>query len=189
MGSALSPILADFVMEDLIDKMFINEKRAALFIRYVDDILTCITDEHHEKILEALNNVDDRLKFDDEVEKQEEKTINYLDFTLINKPYDLKFKWYQKHIASGRFLNYHSHHTKSVIWHTAVEYVVTMINNSSPEFHEEIINTARNRLTINSYPPAYIERVITAALEKIAEKLPALINTQMITQLKLTPQD
>lgn len=111
----------------------------------MDDVLTVVTDEHHEKIFKLLNEADTDLKFDNETEN-DQGVINYLDFTVINKPFDLKTKWYQKHIASGRFLNYHSHHTKTVIWHTAINYVITMINNSSPVFHSEIIQKARKLL-------------------------------------------
>lgn len=166
MGSSLSPILADFVMEDLLDKIFTQVQRPHLFIKYVDDVLTVVTDEIHEKIFKYLNEADNELKFENETEN-DQGIINYLDFTVINQPFNLKTKWFRKHISSGRLLNFHSHHLHTVIWHTAINYVCTMIKNSRTKFHDEIIMKARELLHINSYPTVYVEKVITTALEKI----------------------
>lgn len=172
MGSSLSPILADLVMEDLLDKVFLKVNRPQLFIKYVDDIFTFTTDEEHEAILKALNEADEHLKFEDEVQDDNGK-INYLDFTVINKPYNVKTIWYQKHIASGRFINFHTHHPKTVVWSTAVQFVITMISNSSGEYMEEITNRARHLLRINSYPEEYIDRIIITAQEKLFINLPS----------------
>lgn len=166
MGSSLSPILADLVMEDLLDKVFTKIQRPQFFIKYVDDICTLTTDEEHEVIYKRLNEIDENLKFDYE-EENKEGMLNYLDFTIVRQPFNIKTKWYQKHIASGRFLNYHSHHTKSVIWHTAVQFVVTMISNSNNEYLTEMIDKARYLLNINSYPEEYAEKIILTAQEKL----------------------
>lgn len=165
MGSSLSPVLAEFVMDDLLDKIFLQIQRPHFFTKYVDDILTVTTKEHHEQILTALNNADEDLKFDQE-KQDDQNQINYLDFTIINQPFNVKTKWFQKHIASGRLLNFHTHHPKSVIWHTAVNFISTMIYNSHPDFLNDIIARAQHLLHINSYPKEYRERVITTAIEK-----------------------
>lgn len=165
MGSPLSPILADFVMEDILDKVFNNIVRPELFIKYVDDILTAVEDDEHEMIFKALNEVDDHLKFEHELEN-EEKMINFLDFTVINNRFNLKTKWFQKPIASGRIINYHAHHPANGLIHTAIQYVVTMINNSSPDFHEEMFNKAKYLLKINSYPEQEIDNIIQTAINK-----------------------
>lgn len=181
MGSPLSPILADFVMEDLLDKVFNNIIRPELFIKYVDDILTAVEDEEHDMIFKALNEVDEHLKFEHEVEN-EDKKINFLDFTVINDRFNLKTKWFQKPIASGRIINFHAHHPATGLRHTAIQYVVTMINNSSPEFHEEMINKAKHLLTINSYPEKEIESIIQTAINKTRNntrsQIPPSQNTQ-----------
>lgn len=162
MGSSLSPILADFVMEDLLDKVFNTIMKPQLFIKYVDDILTAVEDEEHEEIFKTLNKVDENLKFDQEIEN-EDKMINFLDFTVINNRFNLKTKWYQKEIASGRIINYLAHHPITGLRNTAIQFVVTMINNSSPEFHEEMINKAKHLLKANSYPQHEIETIIQTA--------------------------
>lgn len=185
MGSSISPILADFVLEDLLDSLFKKIDKPSVIIKYVDDIMMATTPKHTEEILKAINEADPELKFD--LEKQgENRRINYLDFTIINDPFDLKTIWFQKPIASGRFLNFLSHHPKTVIWNTAVAYVVTMIQNSSPTFHNEIIRKAKHLLKINSYPYKYSENVITKALEKVTLRLP-IMNTQTQSQTDAIP--
>lgn len=175
MGSALSPILADFVVEDMLDLAFKKIDRPLLLIKYVDDIMTVIEEKKADGMLTALNQMDQHIKF--EMEKELDHRINYLDVTIINEGWQPKTKWYQKHISSGTFLNYHSHHSRSNIWNTAVQYVVTMICNSHPDFFEEILDTARDRLHRNSYPEHYIKKVIIAAQEKIIQKMGATQET------------
>lgn len=187
MGSALSPILADFVVEDMLDSAFKKIDRPVLLIKYVDDIMTVIEEEKAEEMLTALNQMDPHIKF--EIEKELDHRINYLDVTIINEGWQPKTRWYQKHISSGTFLNYHSHHSKSNIWNTAVQYVVTMICNTHPDFFEEILETAMERLNRNSYPVHYAKRVIIAAQEKIVQKMGATQGTSSTQSTNLNTEE
>lgn len=168
MGSSLSPILADFVMEDMLDQAFIHIERPLLIMKYVDDILFVATVEDGKELVVKLNEADDHIKF--VYEAQEGDLINYLDITIINKPFDISTKWFQKHIASGRFLNYVSHHSRSVIINTAITFVHTMLANTSPQYHDEIKNKAKNLLQINSFPNDIIESIIGKATNKHGNK-------------------
>lgn len=187
MGSALSPILADFVVEDMLDSAFRKIDRPVLLIKYVDDIMAVIEEEKAEEMLTALNQMDPHIKF--EIEKELDHRINYLDVTIINEGWQPKTKWYQKHISSGTFLNYHSHHSKSNIWNTAVQYVVTMICNTHPDFFEEILETAMERLNRNSYPVHYAKKVIIAAQEKIVQKMGATQGTSSTQSTNLNTEE
>lgn len=130
MGSSLSPILADFVMEDILDKVFLTIDRPILIMKYVDDIMIADTNEKAQQIFQKLNEADPNSKI--EIEYEKGNTINYLDFTIINQPFKTQTKWYQKHIASGRFLNYLSQHTKSIIMNTPLykQWYTTSTQNS-----------------------------------------------------------
>lgn len=139
MGSSLSPILAEFVTDDMLDRALITI-RSKLLIKYVDDILIIDTEENCEILFNNLNKADKDIKF--ELEKEKDNKINYLDFTIINEK-ELKIKWYQKSIASGRFLNYHSHHQTSTKWNTARAFIKTMLKNSSQCYHTEILEKAK----------------------------------------------
>lgn len=164
MGSSLSPILADFVMEDMLDRAFINIPRPLLIMKYVDDILFVATVEEGKELVVKLNEADEHIKF--VYETQEGDVINYLDITIINKAFDISTKWFQKHISSGRFLNYLSHHSRSVILNTAITFVHTMLANTSPQYHEEITNRAKHLLEINSFPNDIINNIIYRATDK-----------------------
>lgn len=165
MGSSLSPILADFVMEDLLDQAFLTLERPIMIMKYVDDILFIATEEEGKKLLDNLNNADKNIKFKHEIEI--DGKINYLDFTIINgDSFRVTTKWYQKQIASGRFLNFLSHHPKSVTINTAITFVITMLRNSDSTYHEETIERAKRLMHINSFPSDTIEHIITKATHK-----------------------
>lgn len=168
MGSSLSPILADFVVEDMLDAAFLTIERPKLLIKYVDDILCVLETCEAEKIHQSLNDCDPHIKF--EMESEENGRINYLDITIYRDECVLKTIWYQKHISSGLFLNYHSNHPKTTIRNTAIQYVVTMLMNTHEDHHAEIKETAIDRLTRNSFPRDTAEQIITAAKEKIVLK-------------------
>lgn len=170
MGSSLSPILADFVMEDILDHAFLSIERPVTVMKYVDDLLFLVHKDRIDQLFIDLNKEDEHIKFD--IEKEDENhSINYLDFTIINKRLDLSTKWYQKHIASGRFLNYLSHHPQSVIINTAITFVVTMYKNTSHihvnEIYKEITDKAKYLLRTNSFPDNIVNDIIIKAGEKI----------------------
>lgn len=165
MGSSLSPILADFVMEDLLDQAFLTLERPIMIMKYVDDILFIATEEEGKKLLDNLNNADKHIKFKHEIEM--DGKINYLDFTIINgNSFRVTTKWYQKQIASGRFLTFLSNHPKSVTINTAIAFVLTMLRNSDTIYHEETIERAKRLMYINSFPNDTIEHIITKASNK-----------------------
>lgn len=168
MGSALSPILADLVVEDMLDDAFLKLKRPKLLMKYVDDIFCIMESTEANDLLNALNQCDPNIKF--EMEEEQNGRLNYLDITVYRDQLELKTVWYQKHVSSGTFLNFHSNHSKSNIWNTAVQYVITMIMNTHPDHYREIVVTAKERLARNSYPQTYISEVINEAINKIKEK-------------------
>lgn len=183
MGSSLSPILADFVVEDMLDTAFMKIQRPVLLMKYVDDILTVLQTENAQEFLRELNAIDPNIKF--EMEMEQNTSINYLDFTVINDGWSVRTKWYQKHIASGQFLNYHSHHSKSNIYNTALQYVITMISNTHPDFRNDIYGIALDRLTRNSYPAEYAKHIINTAKQRTTSnisKTPKSSNNMRYTQ-------
>lgn len=182
MGSSLSPILADFVMEDLLDQAFLSIEKPIMIMKYVDDILFIATEEEGKVLLDNLNKADKNIKFQYEIETN--GSINYLDFTVMNKAQNESFrvttKWYQKHIASGRFLNFLSHHPKSVTINTAIAFVLTMLRNSDSIYHDETIERAKRLMHINSFPDDSIEQIINKATNKYQNS--ATLNESQLTE-------
>jgi len=70
-GSPLSPILVDIVMQDLEEKAINNLNiDFPIYYRYVDDILLLTPDSKVNIILNTFNNIHKRLQFTVELEKK-----------------------------------------------------------------------------------------------------------------------
>ncbi|XP_071653548.1 uncharacterized protein [Temnothorax longispinosus] len=78
MGSPLSPILADMVMEDLETKCLqMLSFPVPFFKRYVDDVFAIVPRLKVDEILKVFNNYHNRLKFTYELEK--DGSLSFLD--------------------------------------------------------------------------------------------------------------
>ena len=72
MGSPISPIIADIVMQDLEESCLSNfDFTIPLYFRYVDDALILILNNKIEIVTSVFNSYHDRLKFTYEVEKKQ----------------------------------------------------------------------------------------------------------------------
>lgn len=160
MGSACSNICSDIVIEGMLDTTFEQISKPKLFAKYIDDIICLCTPDTALAILNSLNQQNPRIQF--EIEEQNENgELNYLDVTIINKgDYTLHTQWFQKPMASGRFLNYLSCHHPTTVYNTAKSFVQNMFNVSSPQFHAEIENQAKKLLALNNYPQEKINHII-----------------------------
>jgi len=81
MGSSLSPIVADIVMQDL-ETEYINkfDFHLTLYYRYVDDIVLAAPTDKINLILESFNNYHERLKFT--VEHEKDRPLSFLDLLI-----------------------------------------------------------------------------------------------------------
>lgn len=95
MGSPLSPIIADIVLQDLEEKA-LNTLRFTprFYFRYVDDILMTVPSDSIDSTLLIFNSFHDRLQFTSEVEVN--RKINFLDVILIVENNFLIFDWFHK---------------------------------------------------------------------------------------------
>jgi len=82
-GSPLSPILADIVMDDLetfcLDKL---DFEVTTYFRYVDDIFTILPKENINNVLSIFNGFHPRLQF---IECESQGQINFLNTTVIRE--------------------------------------------------------------------------------------------------------
>ena len=110
MGSPLSPILADIVMDDL-ETFCLNsvEFNVPLYFRYVDDIFSIVPRSKINEMLSVFNSYHHRLKFTYEIEK--DNCINFLDTTVIRlNNGKLITNWFRKPTFSGRYISFLSAH-------------------------------------------------------------------------------
>lgn len=109
MGSPLSPIIADIVLQDIEQKAI--EKiltTLGFYYRYVDDIVSSAPREFMNDILNIFNSFHPRIQFTLELGNNDQ--LNFLDITIFITNGRIEFDWFHKPTFSGRYLNYYSHH-------------------------------------------------------------------------------
>lgn len=109
MGSSISSVIAQLVMEDLEETVIQNLNiKLPFFYRYVDDCITAVPKDKQNYLLDSFNNYHKNLHFTIEIEQNNK--INFLDLTLYNINETIKTEWHTKETWSARYLNYNSQH-------------------------------------------------------------------------------
>lgn len=168
MGSPLSPILAEYVM-NLMDREIINSCPVPVIFykRYVDDSILCIPSNTHNQVLDHFNKFNTNVQFTLQVE--EDNKLNFLDLTVsINKKSGmLETNWFQKLVSSGRYLNYLSEsplvHKRGTVY-SLVDRCYHFSSNKDFHFNLKKIT---NLLLENNYPLNFIECNIKQRLKKL----------------------
>ncbi|XP_011859448.1 PREDICTED: uncharacterized protein LOC105556944 [Vollenhovia emeryi] len=165
MGSPLSPILADIVMDDLETQCLQSLNfNITTFHRYVDDIFTIVPTSKINDILLAFNTYHPRLKFTHETEVND--SINFLD-TTVQRCDGLITNWFRKPTFSGRYVNFFSNHPLKYKVNTIANLVDRAIILSDSRFHQDNIQIVKNILTNNCFPTKLIDKHIKSRLKQI----------------------
>ncbi|XP_062557238.1 uncharacterized protein LOC134222111 [Armigeres subalbatus] len=160
MGSPLSPILADIVMDSLLHT--VNQLvpyPMPVLKKYVDDLILALPEDKIHEVLDIFNGYNPHLQFT--VEKESNNKLPFLD-TLITRHEDqtLSTSWYSKPIASGRLMNFHSFHPTTMKINIASNYidrVIRLTTNTNWNILKQIIF---QNLRQNNYPAALINRIL-----------------------------
>ncbi|XP_046489072.1 uncharacterized protein [Neodiprion pinetum] len=157
MGSPLSPILSDLVLDDL-EQYCLNKLdfKPSFFFRYVDDIITAVPSDKVAEMLSVFNSFHPRLQFTSELESNHR--ISFSDVLIINDNQFIKTDWFHKATWSQRYLNYHSHHPRSYKIGTINCLVDRAIRLSSMEFHKKNLSLIQQVLSKNDYPPRLLNK-------------------------------
>ena len=135
MGLPLSPILADIVMEHILDKA-IESLNFDLKCckKYVDDLFLIIPEHRIQETLHIFNSIHQKIQFTHEIERNNQ--LPFLDVLIIHDPNgSLQFDWYTKPTSSGRLLNYFSNHPLTQKLNVVDNTIKRIFNISSPKFH------------------------------------------------------
>ncbi|XP_077276910.1 uncharacterized protein LOC143905375 [Temnothorax americanus] len=169
MGSPLSPILADLVMDDLETHCLQSLSFViSFYCRYVDDIFAVVPKSKIDELLTTFNNYHTRLKFTYEMET--DSALNFFDTTVIREKNALITNWYRKPTFSGRYINYFSNHP--------FKYKVNIIRNlvdratllSNARFHSNNISIVRNILLNNCFPIDVVNKYINVRRAELLKK-------------------
>ena len=168
MGSPASPVIADIVMEQLLDKS-IQELRAKprSVTKYVDDLFAIVKISAIHETLQKLNSFHKDIQFTIEEEMENRP---YLDTMVIKHNNHIKIDWYQKPIASGRLINFYSKHPKRIIINTANNFIRRVLNISDRIFHNDNIIKIKQILSKNGFPNKVITKLINQQRNKTPEK-------------------
>ncbi|XP_075163288.1 uncharacterized protein LOC142235921 [Haematobia irritans] len=151
MGSPISPIVADIIMEELLDDAMNKlSKKPKFLTKYVDDIFCIIDKDEIDNTLTTLNAFNRQLQFTMECEN--EGKLPYLDTVVQRHNNQLRLNWYQKNTASGRLINFHSNHPRRIKINTATNFINRVLNISDVKFHKANEKKIRQILQQNVFP-------------------------------------
>ena len=138
MGNSLSPVLADIVMTDLLQKCGSKMRfLKKLIAKYVDDLLFIIPSDKIQIVYDILNSYDPNIKFTYEV--MQNNKISYLDTEIIIHDEKIVTKWYMKPTSKGRILNFNSLHAFHMKINTA-KGLIRRIFGLSDEIRQDFPN-------------------------------------------------
>ncbi|XP_053686358.1 uncharacterized protein LOC128735904 [Sabethes cyaneus] len=162
MGSPLSPVVANIIMEKLEKATLttLNENNIPIefYRRYVDDCFLIGKEEEINIVLNESNKFHDTIQFT--VEKEVNSCIRFLDLTLTRKNNQIGKTWHPKQ-KDGRYLDFYSEspHTHKVNTVTALFDRALKLTDSEKR-HESIL-AAKSTLRKNNYPDQLINRTLT----------------------------
>jgi len=168
MGSPLSPVLADLVIQDLEKNIFQNlSTHIPVYYRYVDDIVLAASKYKINDILDSFNAYHERIKFT--VDHGDEFCINFLDVKLIYDDGYIIFDLYKKPTNSGRYLNFFSNHPFSQKRGVVTGLVDKVLFLSHPKFQQKNIESLINSLLCNGYPLQMLFKTIQDRITKLSK--------------------
>ena len=121
-----------------------------------------------DEILPSFNSYNEHLPCT--IERENNNSISFLDAKLIKT--NNNNNWYRKNIASGRYINYLSHHPQSQKIAIIYNLVDKVIKLSHLKFHQENLRTVKHFLRYNSYTEQIINKYIKKRLKAIENAHP-----------------
>ena len=163
MGNCLSPVLSNIYMEYYETRIANSVLPDDIFwVRYVDDIFAVIKlEEDIEGLLTNLNDLVPSISFT--VEKEENKSISFLDVTIIRHENCFKFKVYRKPTNNNHIINAYSYHSDLVKKSSLRSMFLRALNICSPEYYDEEINNIYSIGHANNFKTCEIDTCLNLA--------------------------
>jgi hypothetical protein len=135
MGSSLSPILSDLVLEKLFDSQILKLPISNIpFLKnYVDDTITLIPKDLTRDCLDVFNNFHPLIQFT--TENEIGRRITFVERTLIRQDGKIISNYYTKTDSSNRILNFQSKHSFNMKFDTALAYAKRIKSLSHQQFY------------------------------------------------------
>ncbi|XP_036138449.1 uncharacterized protein LOC118644314 [Monomorium pharaonis] len=150
MGSPLSPIMADLVLQDFEDKALKALKfEIPIYYRYVDDILLSVPLTITTETVNMFNSFHLRLQFT--LEREKDRCISFLDLLLRITNNKVIIDWFHKDTFSERYLSFFSHHPRCHKIGTICTLIDKAIMLSNLSFWQKNLEFCINILLDNGY--------------------------------------
>ncbi|XP_029673125.1 uncharacterized protein LOC115241501 [Formica exsecta] len=159
MGSPLSSIIADIVLQDLEEKALSTLTFIpSFYFRYVDDIAMTAPYSFMDHTLNVFNSLHPRIQFTLEIADSDK--LNFLDISILLINNRLITDWFHKPTFSGRYLNFLSQHPTCQKRGTIIGLVDRAFLLSHPQFHQKNFDFIIKILLDNNYPLDFIFQTI-----------------------------
>lgn len=178
MGSVISPIAAQLVMDDILDNILAKLPFEMPFIRkYVDDIICSIPEDQVDNTLNIFNSINVNIQFT--VEKEKDFAVPFLDTLVIRDQRVVRTDWYVKPMASGRYINYHSYHPMKMKINTVLNMRRRIWQLSHPIYRLNNLNKLVSIMLHNSFPRPLLNKLIysTPYREELRQRVGNTRNT------------
>ena len=110
MGSPVSAVIANMVMEDLEQRALATSPVKPFFWkRYIDDVISAVSGNEAERLLSHLNSVEPSIQFT--FERREDRNLPFLDLNVSRGVQgNLETRVYRKTTHTDKYLAFDSHH-------------------------------------------------------------------------------
>ena len=155
MGSPLSPVAACLFMEMLEDQFTKIMGRDTNWFRYIDDILIISPEETDLSVkLQELNHVHSSIQFT--LEEEINKTLNFLDVTIIRGDDEAKFKVFPKPTNKEDYVHFYSAHSSRIKSGIVIGFFLRALRICSQEYLDEKMDHVFKVFRSLKYPKSFL---------------------------------
>lgn len=160
MGSKLSPIISQFVMDYVLDECIKKLPFDMVFIKkYVDDLIMSIPAHHEQILLDTFNSLDSHIQFT--LEREDDScSVPFLDTKVCRYDNIIKLDWFKKKTSSNKLIHYQSDHSIKIKINLIKEMKNRIYKICHPTFIEKNMRLLFKILLENSYPKYMIRKLL-----------------------------
>lgn len=170
MGSPLSPVAACLFLEMLEEDQFSKIMGPdTKWYRYVDDVLIVVPEELDlNKKLRELNEVHRNIQFT--LEEEKDKTLNFLDITIIRGDDEAKFKVFRKPTNKEDYIHFYSAHSMRTKSGVVIGFFLRALRICSPDYLNEENDYIFKVFESLRYPKAFLIKCKNKAKHIVRKK-------------------
>ncbi len=161
MGSPVSAVIASLVMEDVEQRALASAPvRLSFWKRFVDDIISAVSRNDIDILLQHLNSIEPSIQFT--VERETNGHLAFLDLNVYRTiEGKLETAVYRKPTHTDKYLSYNSHHPvshKKSVAKTLLQRAEHLPSNSDSQANEReyVLNILRE----NNYPKDFLKNCL-----------------------------